>query len=157
MVKHFRTLVGFTAAWCASIAVAFLVGCIFALFMGNKAGQLLNAAVYGNKDAVNVFLFVGGTSAMAAAVIAFLAAIFIAWPLYLASRRLRHVTLNLYVLAGFGMALVVSGVLLAFQHVIRDFPGSGLWFEYVAILIAGPVATLTFWIITKPGQVSHNQ
>lgn len=150
MTKLSRTVTGFAAAWGASVAVAFLVGCAFAPFMGNDALPLLKAAASGHKDALEIFLFVGGTSAIAAAVVAFLAVVFIAWPLYLASRRLQHVNLRLYILAGFGIALAVSAILLALQYMIRDFPGTGLWLEYVAIIIAGPIATLTFWIVVRP-------
>lgn len=155
MTRLYRTLAGFAAAWGASVAVAFLVGCAFALFMGNDALSLLRAAAFGNKDALNVFLFVGGTSAIAAGVVAFFAAVFIAWPLHIASRKLQHVTLRLYILAGFGIALAVSGIFLVLQHLIGCFPATGLWLEYVAIIIAGPIATLTFWIVAGPAAVSR--
>lgn len=152
-----RMLAGFVAAWAASVSVAFLAGCVFALFMGNDAIELFKAAASGNKDALNIILFVGGTSAMAAGVVAFLATVFIAWPLYFFSRKLHHVTLCLYVLVGVGIALVVSVILLALQHLIRDFPGGGVWFQFAAIIVAGPIATLTFWAIVRPGGTDRNQ
>lgn len=56
MTKLHRTVIGFAAAWGASVAVAFRVGCACALFMaGNLALSALKAAALGDKDVLNFF------------------------------------------------------------------------------------------------------
>lgn len=124
--------------------------------MGNDALELLKAAAFGDKDANNILLFVGGTSAIAAAVVAFLAAVFIGLPLFMASKKIQRGTLRLYVIAGFCIALAVSGILLALQQLIHDFPSTDVGFEYIAIFIAGPIATLVFWIVVHSGRESYD-
>lgn len=157
MPKPYRTLAGFVAAWATAVVVAFLVGCVATLFMGNDAGQLLKAAAFGRKDALDIFLFIGGVSAMEAGVVAFLAAIFLAWPLHLILRTVQRVTLRLYLAIGFGIALAVSGILLILRNLIYDFPAGEEWFEYVAIFIIGPVAALIFWTVARPEQMDRER
>ena len=159
MSKLLRILAGFAAAWGSAVVVAVLVGCASVLFAvkGGNAGQVLKAAAFGDKDALNFFLLVGMICAMVAAVVAFLAAIFIGLPLYLASRKLQHVTLRHYLMYGFGIALVVSGFLIALQQLVDGFPVPRLFFEHVAIITAGPTATLTFWAIVRPDRADSGR
>lgn len=152
----FRVLAGFAAGWSAAVAVSFFVGCIFALFMTNGPLDLFEAAVSGEMDALNIFLFVGGASAAAAAPVALLAVVLIAWPLYLASKRFQSVHLGLYIVAGFGIAFVVMGVLLFLEHEFNPLGPFGYWVESVEIVIAGPVGALTFWAITRSRQADRN-
>ena len=150
MVRMYRFLAGSAAAWVISIAIAFFAGCIAALFMGNGALHLLIAAISGKKDALQVLFFVGGTSAATAAVVAFLVEAVIGWPLYLVSKKIRNGSPQLYGLAGLIIALAISGIILALQqNLIIDTAANGLGFPFIAILIAGPVASLTFWMVNK--------
>jgi hypothetical protein len=141
----YRFLVGSAAAWEISVAIAFFLGCIAAFFMGHGAWQFLYDALSGQKDALGVLFFVGGTSAAAAAVVAFLVEAVIGWPLYAVSGKLRNGSPQLYGLAGLIIALAVSGIILALQqNLIIDTPATSFCFPFIAILIAGPIATLTF-------------
>jgi hypothetical protein len=154
----FRVLMGFVAACAASVAVGFTAGCFYAIRMETGyIADFLRAAVSGSKDALGVTFFVGATVAIAAAAIALLSAVFIALPLYLISRRHRHPTLWQHLLAGLGIGVVVSGILLTLQHLFHNFPETEGWFEVAAIIVAGPVATLTFWAVTRPAPVSRNR
>jgi hypothetical protein len=157
MRGNIRTVFGFVAAWVSAVGIAFVVGCVVAPFMVYDAGEFALAALSGDKDAWDIMLFIGGACAIAASVIGVLAGLFIALPLYLASRRLRHPTLRMHLMAGLGISWVVAAILFGLQHLTRDFPGTGLYFPYTAILIAGPIATLVFWLIAKPMKEGPNR
>jgi hypothetical protein len=146
---------GFVAAWAASVSVGFVSGCSYAARMDRgHVVDFIKAAVSGNRDALSVAFFVGAAVAVAAAVIALLTALFVAWPLYLTIGKRQQTSLRVYLLAGVFIALLVAGILLALQHLIHDFPAVEYWFEIATIILAGPIATLTFWTITRPSSSS---
>jgi len=87
-----RVFLGLGAAWMSSVVVGFLFGCLYAVRLETgHIADFLKAAASGSKDAIGVSFFVGTTVAIAAAAIALLVTIFIAYPLYLASRTLERI------------------------------------------------------------------
>jgi hypothetical protein len=150
-----RTLAGFAVAWATSVAVAFAAGCIYAVaLMHGHAVGFLKAVGAGQKDALNIFLFVGGTTAIAAAAIALLVIFVIAWPLYLLSKKLQRVSRPQYIAAGLAIAAVVVAVLLSLQLAFSPLAvGSEYYLEIVTILVGGPAATLAFWSVVRPDRI----
>lgn len=153
-----RAFVAFVAAWVASVAVGFVLGCLYAVRMeAGYVDEFLKAAASGSNDALDIFYLVGITVAIAASGIALVAAVFIAWPLYLIFRKRQRLSLRHHLLAGLATAVVVAAILLTLQHLFRDLPGAERWFEVAAILITGPIAALTFWAVTRPAQAGRGQ
>lgn len=145
----------------SAAGVAFLVGFIITLYFliivnHTHPGQIFYALSAGNREALGFLIFIGIASMVMAIPIALLVGIFIGLPLYLASRRLRQGGARLYALVGCCISLLVCGILVALTYIrpwhdyVYDHVGVELselvklWFPLVAILIAGPVAALTF-------------
>ena len=153
-----RTLLGMVMAWITSVATAFLAGCIYAFtLMGGDAADVVNAAGTERKDALTFLFFVGGTTAIAAAVVAVITIVTIAWPLTRILRHLGSVSRSAYVVAGFVASVVIASAIVVLQLSFgRLAVQSEYYFEVVTVLIVGPIAMLTLWLIVRPDRNSTN-
>ena len=89
-----------------------------------------------------IFLM-GLLSAYVAGAVTVIVGFFVGLPLYLGSRRLRQGNARLYAVVGGMISLLLCGLLLALQDTeLGVFVA--LRFPLAAILLAGPVAALTF-------------
>jgi hypothetical protein len=152
-----RALIGFTAAWVASAVVGFGVGCFYGvalLFHDGQGVEFLKAAVSGQKNAFDVFIFFGATSAFAAAAAALAVIVVIGVPLFAAVRKRQRMSAGQCIAAGLAIALAVAVLILGSQFAFGPLIDSEYWYcpEFVGILIAGPAATLLFWSIVRPGR-----
>ncbi|HEV2560728.1 MAG TPA: hypothetical protein VGT78_01180 [Rhizomicrobium sp.] len=116
--------------------------------------EFIKATTSGRKEAIDIFLFVGVTVAIAAAIIAFLAVALIAWPLYLVSGNHQNISLRAHLLIGLIIALIVGGILLVLQHVFYNFPAIEYWFEVATIIPAGLASALAFWTVTHAARIN---
>ena len=149
---------GSAAAWAATVILAVLVNSMYVPLVlvlgapsfftpGMKDPSWGNKSVQENiHDLAQVFLFVGASSALAAATVALLAGALIGLPWYLSSSVLRHGSPRLYARAGFRVALILAAILTATN--LFSFL-SMFMLPVAAILIAGPVAALTFRAVVQ--------
>jgi hypothetical protein len=150
---------GFVVAWMASVAVAFLSGCLHSIYMERgHVAEFLEGMGAAKRDALTAFFLVGFVAAMAAALIAALAAVFIAWPMYLAARRYKVCSLFAYLSAGIIISLIVIFIILPAQRYLDTLLPSDYLLEIISILIAGPVAAMSFWLVARPDRYNdcHN-
>jgi hypothetical protein len=131
--------------------VAFVAGCLHSIHMeSGHVAEFLKGITSGNREALTTFFLVGLVAAIAAALISALAIIFIAWPLYLAARRHRVLSLNAYLFSGLLVSLLVTGILLITQRYLDPLLPSDYKLEVISILIAGPLAAMSFWLVARP-------
>ena len=151
-----KKIIGILAAWATSIAVAYLAGILYA-FLFEKRYPAHFSSNLGVSDAGNLdhFFLIGSIVAVTAAVITTLATIFIAWPLYIFSRRLKIFTLWVYFFSGIIIGSCVLVVLGAIQIYLGFFSSIGnYWFEILTILIASTTATVIFGMIVRTKSAS---
>jgi hypothetical protein len=150
--NQIRVLIGFVAAWMMAVMLAFLAGFLYAIVATSGHSMEFTKGIFSGKaDALDVLLFVAGTVTVAAAIIAFVVEVVVAWPLYLVSIRLRRTSLRIYLVAGLLIALVVATTIVIFQETVSPQPALNVyWFEFLAIMVSGPASTLTLWYVVRP-------
>ena len=151
-----KKIIGILAAWATSIAVAYLAGILYAFLLQRRYPAHFVGNLWPNNTGnLEHFFLIGNIVAVTAAVIAMLATIFIAWPLYLFFRRLKIFTLWAYFFSGIIIGSCVLVVLGAIQIYLGFFSSIGnYWFEILAILIASTSATVIFGMITRTKSAS---
>ena len=147
-----RTLIGMAVAWAVAVLTAFLAGCIYAVtLMEGERLKVFNALLSGDKDASNILLFVGGATAIAAAVAALVAMIVLAWPLEILLRYYKHVSRRSYLIAGVAIGIVVALAIVAWEIGFNPLAvNSDYALEVISILVASPIAMVTLWLIVRP-------
>jgi hypothetical protein len=116
--------------------------------------NILLAAASGNRDAINVLLFVAIPSAAIAAAITALALAAVALPMYVRARGAFWTSLRAYVLMGLVTALVIIAA-VATGHFLGAFlVDSDFKFAVVSLLTGGPIAMVAFWIVARPDRRS---
>ncbi|GEM_PF-6867433 len=136
-----RPLTSMGAAWAASVSVAFLGGCAYAMVLMHAT------PFHGTTDGETwkVLLFIGGATAIAAAIIAAIAMLFMAWPIHLLLLKSRRTSSIHYSAAGLIMSLIILVILVGLQAAFEPLAIHGDYiFEILIVLITGPVAMLVF-------------
>jgi hypothetical protein len=102
-----------------------------------------DAAELASREILVIIFGMGLLSAYAAGAVTMLVGFLVGLPLYLASRRLRRGNARLYAVVGGMISLLLCAMLLALQDTGFEI-FVALRFPLAAILLAGPVAALTF-------------
>lgn len=139
---------GILSAILAASLVAAVTSAVYMLLAttGDEA-NILRAAAAGNRDAINVLLFVAVPSVAIAAAIAALASVAVALPMY---ARAREASLRIYVLTGLATAFVVAAAVAGGHFLWAFLTDSDFHFAVVTLLIGGPVAMAAFWTVARP-------
>ena len=142
---------GLAAAWTASVATAFIAGCVYALFLddGYVPGYP-EATGLGTWDRWVTSFFVGGVTAALAAVISALTLVFMWWPLYRYLVKRGQASRSIIVSAGVLVSLFWIAVVVAGQYGSELRLPQEHVFEAVAILFSGVMASMTFWWVIRP-------
>lgn len=138
------------AAWGAAIVIAFIAGSIYASVLEKgSATEFVAAASRGGKDALQVFLYVGGVScAVAAVVSAFLIAV-LSWPLYLLAKRSSLHSLRPYIFTGVAIVLILIGVLIALHRFNQILVGTDFYFAVLTTVVTSAASMTAFRISVK--------
>ena len=151
--QHFesRMRAGFAASWIASIAAAFIAGCLYSFFMEHGyALDYSKSIALGDRNAWTVLLVVGGVTAAFAAVISALTLAFIWWPLCRLLLRREVTSLAAYVSVGMLVSIFLVVIISIIQHFFQSLMPNDYYFGFAAILFCGFVTSMTFWSIVRP-------
>lgn len=152
--QHFESRIraGFAASWIASIAAAFVAGCFYSFFMEHgRAIEYSKSIALGDRNAWTVLLVVGGVAAAFASIISAFTLAFIWWPLCRVLQRREITSLAAYVSLGVLISILLVVVTSIIQHFFKSLMPNDYYFESAAILFDGFVASLVFWLVTRPG------
>lgn len=155
---HGRSVrMGLWVAWVTCMAVGVAASWMYVLVTLVLDGDIGPFLRYAVSDTGNFVVFAVAVTATAVCftVIPALFGIFVlVWPFHLWSERRRRVSRGHYLAGGLGIAVVAGLPYLGLQIGLRMDAPLGIYCgEAVAILVAGPVAMLTFWAIVRPDRV----
>lgn len=156
--RQHRLLTGFVLAGLAAVFAAFVGGCIYAVLISNEdALTTFRKVILEGEPALKVFLYVGGISALVAAMVASVTIILVGIPLYSWAKRPRYASLGTYLATGVVVSMVLV-VILALGHVFHTFLLEGdFWFSVVLLVVGGQISTLTFWAFVRPDRLEKNE
>jgi hypothetical protein len=134
---------GLLAAWATSVAVAILIGCVYAM-TGNRQYSPELFIVFA--IALN-FGFV-------AAVFGLFATIAFGLPIFTFCIRRGHTTTTAFVGAGAAVSILLAALMYA-GHLFGGFlMEKDFNFGLLAIVVAGPLAGFSFWLVHRRRQSS---
>ena len=147
-----RLMLGLLAGYGATLGVAFLGGCVYAMMLGmNQSGEVTYPPLV-------AMLGIGAVVAIMAAPIADVGACIFAFPLFWFLLRRQVFSAIAYLGAGALVALA-TGVIFAVMHYRFDFLiDPDFRFGLFAIAICGPLIGVMFWLVAvrrKPRLCNH--
>lgn len=140
----------FSAAWAASVAPAFVTGCIYAVFTGsNDHASFLSALIRADRQALQITATIGVVFAIAVGFVSGIAIVLLAAPTYLVVSERFVSSPFANVGAGIVIAIISFAISVVVQNKLSPPLKGDLLFELLAALAGGIAASVAFWSVAR--------